>query len=245
MPNKYWHTAIDPSSVSASVGTATESNYCAGNHFLDLLARYRRAQGRPAMAIGFGMIPEIGYLHDNPEIGALPLRKGIQAINEDEFLQITDLALSQPLDMPHVWGTAAAGHVLKGLEPFGFIELRRQGFDDADNTLKQQAQNGDLPAEVASSMDNEGATLEEAVLRHVTARFANLVLTPVDKVPPQKPLTEFGMDSMIAAEFCTWFFQAFRYDVLSLELLSKTVTVASLAAMVAADISARGQATLT
>ncbi|RDW80301.1 polyketide synthase-nonribosomal peptide synthetase-1 [Coleophoma cylindrospora] len=285
MPNKYWHTGIDPkvigtwnihnaiqadgkdseldfflmtSSVSGSVGTATESNYCAGNHFLDMFARYRRAQGRPAMAIGFGMISEIGYLHDNPEIEALLLRKGIQAINEDEFLQITDLALSQPLDVPHVWDTAAAGHVLTGLEPFGFMELRRQGFDvtnltfndpralvlaavvdsTADDALKQQAQNGDLPADVASAID-EGATLEDAVLRHVAARFGNLVLTPVDKVPPQKPLTEFGMDSMIAAEFRTWFFQAFRFDVPFLELLSKTVTVASLAALVAADIEAR------
>jgi acyl carrier protein len=132
------------------------------------------------------------------------------------------------------------------------MELRRQGFDvtnltfndpralvlaavvdsDADNALQQQAQNGDLPAEVASAMD-DGATLEEAILRHVTARFGNLVLTPVDKVPPQKPLTEFGMDSMITAEFRTWFFQAFRFDVPFLELLSKTVTVASLAKMVA------------
>ncbi|KAK8102456.1 hypothetical protein PG984_015602 [Apiospora sp. TS-2023a] len=290
MPNKYWHTGIDPkvvgtwnihhaiqadgkdsdlefflmtSSVSGTVGTATESNYCAGNHFLDMFARHRRAQGRPATAVGFGMISEIGYLHDNPEIEALLLRKGIQAINEDEFLQITDLALSQPMRVPHVWDAAAAGHVLTGLEPFGFLALRRQGFDvtnltfndpralvlaavvdDSDADKKQQhAQAGGgsgLPAEVASAMDDEGATLEEAVLRHVTARFGNLVLTPAHKVPPQKPLAEFGMDSMIAAEFRTWFFQAFRIDVPFLELLSKTVTVASLAAVVSKDYEARG-----
>jgi hypothetical protein len=66
MPNEYWHTGIDPkvqgtwnihnaikgkdselnfflmsSSMSRSVGTATESSYCAANYFLDVFARYR------------------------------------------------------------------------------------------------------------------------------------------------------------------------------------------------------------
>ena len=99
IPNYYWHTGIDAkvkgtwnlyntlqlscqvlqldfflltSSVSGSVGTAAESNYCADNHFLDLFAGYLRSQGLPAVSIGIGMIPEVGYLHDNPDgiIGA-------------------------------------------------------------------------------------------------------------------------------------------------------------------------------
>ena len=64
MTNEQWHTAVNPkvegtwnihnallgkdaeldfflmtSSISGSVGTATEANYCAGNYFLDLFAR--------------------------------------------------------------------------------------------------------------------------------------------------------------------------------------------------------------
>ena len=63
MPNKYWHTGIDPkvtetwnlhnavkvkdfemefflmiSSVSGSVGTATESDYYSANYFFDVFA---------------------------------------------------------------------------------------------------------------------------------------------------------------------------------------------------------------
>lgn len=67
MPNEYWHTGIDPkevkgtwsihnatkgkdseldfflmsSSISGSVGTVMESNYCAANYSLDVFARYR------------------------------------------------------------------------------------------------------------------------------------------------------------------------------------------------------------
>lgn len=64
MPNRYWHTCLDPkvhgtwnlhnalkgkedklefflltSSISGSIGTATDSNYCAANYFLDNFAR--------------------------------------------------------------------------------------------------------------------------------------------------------------------------------------------------------------
>ena len=81
-------------SVSGSVGTATESNYCAANALLDAFARDRHSLGKPATSIGFGMISEIGYLHENPDIKALLLRKGIQPLNEEDFLQVLDLSLA-------------------------------------------------------------------------------------------------------------------------------------------------------
>ena len=68
------------SSVSGSVGTATESNYCAANAFLDSFTRWRRATGKPASSIGLGNIAEVGYLHENPEIEALLNRCGIQPL---------------------------------------------------------------------------------------------------------------------------------------------------------------------
>ncbi|MCJ1387150.1 hypothetical protein MMC17_010279, partial [Xylographa soralifera] len=113
MSNEYWYTGIDLkvqgiwylynslralgrdtnldfflliSSISGSVGTATEANYCLANNFLDMFARHRRANGLPAVALGLGIISEVGYLHDNPEIRALLKRKGIHAIDEDELV---------------------------------------------------------------------------------------------------------------------------------------------------------------
>ena len=57
------------------------------------------------------MISEVGYLHDNPEIEALLLRKGIQPINEDELLQIIDVSLSSQLTIPHCYDGNAAAHI--------------------------------------------------------------------------------------------------------------------------------------
>ncbi|RYP59382.1 hypothetical protein DL769_008567 [Monosporascus sp. CRB-8-3] len=274
MPSEYWHTGIDPkvwgtwhlynhlqssgrlgnldfflmtSSVSGSVGTATESNYCAANYFLDNFARHLRSQGVPAVSVGLGMISEVGYLHENPEIEALLLRKGIQAIDSDELLQIIDLALSYSSSMGihHAHDTLAAAHLLTGLEASGLKELRKNGFDgtnlawddpratllanslDGGPATHWVAQAGNLPVDVVKGLD-AGRPLAEAVLEHIARRFGNLILMKYEAVDVRKPLADYGMDSMLAAEFGTWFYQDFRVDVPMLVLLNKTSSLETL-----------------
>lgn len=278
MSNQYWHTGIDPkvigtwnlhnaikgkdselefflmtSSVSGSVGTATESNYCSANYFLDVFARYRRGLGLPATTVGLGMISEVGYLHENPEIEALLLRKGIQAMNEDELLQIVDIALSSDAVIPHAYDRFAQAHFLTGLEPFGLKELRKKGFEGTNPTLNDpraailaraldgqadlayKDHDGNLPVEIVNALE-KGVLLVNAVLAHVVKRFANLVLLLLEQVDVSKPLADYGMDSMIAAEFRTWFFQTFKVDIPYLTLLNKTTTLLSLGEAVTADV---------
>ncbi|KAK9794411.1 hypothetical protein SCARD494_05481 [Seiridium cardinale] len=118
------------SSMSGSVGTATESNYCAANSFLDAFARWRRSQGKPAVSVGLGMISEVGYLHENPDIEALLLRRGIQPLNEDEFLQVVDMALSGTGDAgPGAHQNLEESHILTGFEDFGIRKLMSKGFE--------------------------------------------------------------------------------------------------------------------
>ena len=107
--NETWHTGIKPkwqgtwnlhkaleghnldfflliSSLSGSLGSATESNYCAANHFLDAFAQWRSGQGKPTSSVALGMISDVGYLHENPEVWAWLLRRGLRALTEDEML---------------------------------------------------------------------------------------------------------------------------------------------------------------
>lgn len=305
MPNSAWHTGIDPkvqgtwflhkstlphsssldfflltSSVSGSVGTATESNYCAANSFLDAFARFRRGQGLPATSLGLGMISEVGYLHENPEVEALLLRKGIQAVNEDELLQIIDAALSTNVEDTGFHDEGSRSHILTGLEPLGLKELRKKGFEGNNPTLSdpraallasalngEEGQgsdgsatagggaNGFLPLELvkaleetttrrsASADDDDDDDVGDAVLTAIDTlirrRFSNLVLLQLDRIDVDRPLAGYGMDSMIAAEFRTWFFTTFKVDVPFLELLSKSVTLRSLARLVRQELSTR------
>ncbi|KAG8158411.1 hypothetical protein KVR01_011533 [Diaporthe batatas] len=290
MTHKAWHTGIQPkwagswnldrslarggrdaqldfflltSSVSGSVGTATESNYCSANGFLDAFARYRRSCGKPAVSVGLGMISEVGYLHENPEIEALLLRKGIQPLNENEFLQVIDFALAPG---------ATAPHILTGLEPFGLRELIRKGFDVengttqdprcgflaaalfADQEASKDASSAGtvtftaapawlkaLPAGTAAkalTAEADAPTLAEAVLRLARKRFSNLILLPIEKIDDSMALPQFGLDSMIAAEYRTWFWSTFKVDVPFLDIMSPKKSLTALASFLEESITA-------
>ena len=164
MGSDSWHTSVDPKlqgswnlhnaivkretserldfflmagSVSGSVGSATESNYCSANYFLDGFARYRKSRGLHAISFGLGMISKVGYVHENPEIDALLLRKGIQALNEEELPQIVDLTLDGQARTQYELSMdpLASSHILTGLEPSGLKELRKKGFEGSNPTL--------------------------------------------------------------------------------------------------------------
>ena len=217
------------SSVAGSVGTATESNYTAANSFMENFLKYRCKHNLPATSIGLGAISEVGYLHENPEIEAVLLRKGITPIKEEELLSIIDITLSRPDGLE-----PTEAHVLTGLETQGMKKLRRMGFEGTIPTL-----NDPRASILASSLDGEtdlhskktdsglppalAATLEaggdaDAVLDTLTdiilGRLANLILVPAGKIDHEMPLIKWGMDSMLAAEYRTWFL--LEYDATSL-----------------------------
>ena len=255
------------SSISGTVGTATESNYCAANSFLDAFARHRNRLGRPAISIGYGMIAEVGYLHEHPEIEKLLKRKGIQSINEDELLQILDLAIAHQAPStwaPHYDGLVGA-HVLTGIEFARLKEQRDRGFEGGNHVLadpraslfaaayerstrtssqsggRAAATAGGLPPEVAKALASGGSDMSifDAVQAIVAHKIANLILLPVEQLRPGQKLGEFGIDSMLAAEFRTSIFHALEVDVPFMTLLDKQTSVQSLTEMIMKELEER------
>ncbi|KAI5785831.1 polyketide synthase [Geopyxis carbonaria] len=220
------------SSISGSVGTATESNYCAANSFLDAFAAHRRSLGRRATSIGLGMVSEVGYLHENAEIEALLLRTGIHPLAEAEFLHVLDLALRD--------GGGGGAHVLTGLEATSLRRLRAQGFD-----VTNQAFNDARASLLSGALDRSStgpATAEKKpadTLSAIVHRFSALLLLPEDKIDVDRPLARYGVDSMVAAEFRGWFWSEMGVDVPFLELLGNGVTLRALGDQAAAAAAVR------
>nr|UPN67566.1 hypothetical protein [Pestalotiopsis sp.] len=256
------------SSISGSVGTATESNYCAANSFLDAFSRYRNRLGRPAISIGYGMIAEVGYLHEHPGIEALLKRKGITSITEGELLQILDLAIAHQSPAtwaPHYDGLVGA-HILTGIEFSGLKKQRDRGFEGGNHVLADPrasllaaaferstrgsgrdvaaaAAHQKLPYEVARALASGGSATSalKAVQAIVTDKISNLILLPAEQLRPEQKLGEFGIDSMLAAEFRVAIFHSLEVDVPFVKLLDKNTSVQSLAQLIMAGLEAREQ----
>ncbi|KAI0444212.1 polyketide synthase-like protein [Xylaria telfairii] len=245
------------SSMNGSVGTPTESNYCAANAFLDAFAYWRRGQKKPATSLGLGMISGVGYLHENPEIEKVLLRRGIQPLSESDFIHLVDLAIhgSQQdgrIEPEDGW----PAHILTGLETTGIRRYFEQGFEVSHSILSDPRAsilasalevnrsawhsrlNGSDSASgrvaLSNGSSNGSTSVRGSVTQILRKRFSDLLLTPIDQIDTMKPFTEFGIDSMIAAEFRTWLWGSFKVDVPFLDLLSPQKSLDTIAGLVEA-----------
>ena len=245
------------SSLSGSIGQPTESNYCAANSFLDYFARYRRRLGLPATAIGFGAIREIGYLDENPEIEAMFARKGIALLSEDDVLQIIDIALCEPPASANWEHTFAQGHILSGIEVTGSDAKRAMDggispfLNDARASIVTKGISGDkstsstgraqskLPTEIEAALNSQDSkTLTEAICAGLAKKLATLIMVPAESIPTQKSFSNFGMDSMLAAEYRTFVFQTFDVDISFTTLMDALTDLTRLTSLVQEKLEA-------
>ncbi|KAI8961149.1 putative polyketide synthase [Daldinia sp. FL1419] len=227
------------SSMNGTTGLPTESNYSAANAFLDSFAQWRRSQGNPAVSLALGMVSDVGYLHENPKIEELLLRRGTQPLSENDVLLLADIAIGG--------SDAAPAHMLTGLETCNLRKLINQGFEITNSTLDDPrlsilaaslefARN---PTGTNESRYPEGDEQIASILRVLTKRFSDLLLTPRDQIDPDRSFAQFGLDSMIASEFRSWLWNSFKVDVPFLDLLGSRKSLDTVAALVETDVASR------
>lgn len=246
------------SSIVTMIGTATQGSYCAGNAFQDSFARFRASLNLPAQSFALGMILEVGYVSDLPEVQKSLMRNGVYGTGQSEFLKIFEASFfsqrqhqQQHERLGHSddeWSThdpLASSHLLTGLEPIKLDQLYRQGHaadftwhtDARFSRLLQALQDLSKKVEVNKS-DNASVTemlksaspveFRHAVTAAIVNRLAKLLFTPSDEIDPSRAVSDYGMDSMIAAELRNWFVKNFQTDVTFLELLNPQTKIQGL-----------------
>lgn len=245
------------SSIVTMIGTASQGSYCAGNAFQDAFARHRHSLGLPAQAFALGMILEVGFVSHLPEVQKSLMRNGVYGTGEKEFLKIFEASFSQQSTNANPdsnrWGSedkGASSHLLTGLEPIKLDELYKNGHaadftwhtDARFSLLLQSIRNlSASTSKSSSSSDSIAETLKSAsgpdfrriVTGAILERLGKLLFTPSEEMDPSKAVSEYGMDSMIAAELRNWFVKSFGTDVTFLELLNPSTKISDLVEKVA------------
>ena len=230
------------SSLTGSVGQSTEGNYCAANAFLDGFARHRRARGLPATSLALGMIKEVGYLAEHPEIETLLARKGIKALDEEDMLLLFDLAIS----CQH--GGRGDAHMLTGLE--GASPENQQFASDARSSIllsamaaraspsaaSAGASTGSPPAVSQAVAAGDKKAAAEALVPLIADKVAGLLLMPPERLDPGTKLADLGIDSMLSVEARQAFFQVLKVDVPLLVMMAGGTSVRSLAEFAAGEM---------
>lgn len=220
-------------SAGSTIAAPGQGNYAAANAYLDALAHHRRAQGLPALTIGWGpwsvgMVEEL-HLED------VYARRGIELITPAVGARILDRLINQPVtDVVAItadWSRARhAG--LGGRLPQMFAELGAEPAPDA--------------AAGSSLLDVLAATPEAERPAVITGQVRGLVATVFDcavqDIEPDDILDDIGLDSMMAMDFRVRINTMFSIDLPVLEIL-RGVSVNSLSERVLTELRAiHGQA---
>ena len=179
------------SSAAALLGSPGQAHYAAGNAFLDALAWYRRAEGKPALSINWGPWAEVGLVGrpeqqrnlDRHGMIPIPVADGVQTLSKLVRSSATQVAVLR-------------------LDPARRSEQRTTPSLIAD--LLGAPEGSDAPERhdnlrgaVLGAHEDERRRLVESYLREQAAGKLGLAPSHLDV---ESPLHQLGVDSLVAVE---------------------------------------------
>ena len=243
------------SSWTAQFGTATQANYLASCAFMDAFAGHRRAQGLPGTSLSLTRIRNSGVIARNPLYAESLSRNSLYGNSEEEFLRHCDTAIADEIsrfsssDVRNADLRAQnSSHLLAGIEPRGLLQLDRTyslretgWYNDARFTNLVNAveilevsrksdtsdgNTGNHSYDKSGLDDGEASSL--SALERIHKKAAQLLYIPLETLDITKSFTQYGIDSMIAAELKAWVFRGWE-KISVFGLLSGGMTVQELA----------------
>jgi myxalamid-type polyketide synthase MxaB len=185
------------SSIVAIAGSPGQGNYAAANAFLDAFAHYRRSLGLPALSINWGAWADTGMASQSSSRDRQRwIDQGIVPIPPDRGLE----CMTQLL---------ADGTVQASVLPMRWERFLSQFSEGVEPPLYAEVERGPAAKPAVSSMTrlldqlkvaapNQRRSLLADYVRNQAVKTMGLdALQPIDS---QQPLSELGLDSLMAVE---------------------------------------------
>ncbi|KAI9744654.1 MAG: hypothetical protein M1818_002183 [Claussenomyces sp. TS43310] len=227
------------SSICSVLGIRGQANYCAGNTYQDALAEHRMSQGLPATSLDLGNILSVGYVAERREQASFSRLFSfvLDVIREDELHAL----IEYHIDASNRTGTESnlsggfshRAQVVTGLttsetyrqkgvpEPSYmanplFTQLRATGSslssgDASSDGLESIASQ----LRTANSLDAATALIADAIVK----KLSYIMIIPTEEIDPQRSISSYGVDSLVAMELRSWFGKDMGADIQILDLM--------------------------
>lgn len=214
------------SSFTAVFGNRTQANYVSACAFQDALAHDLRARGLHAVALGLGIMRDVGYLAQHGcAVGALGDWEECFGLREHEMRALLHAAMvrqtpAQPIAGLPTAATAAAAGVAR---PFFLDEPKFAALASNDHTSQRQETCGTAPGPAAlpftkldpcapDAKDQMSTAFRAAIAAALHMSFADVTLT--------RALHALGTDSLTVIEVQNWLFRALGVQSSANELMA-------------------------
>lgn len=187
------------SSATTLIGNPGQANYVAANAYLEALARTRRAQGLPALAVSWGAIADAGVLaRDAAKGDALKRRIGRSSLKAAEALAQLGRLLARPAATPEEAVVACARIDWQAATRELPILATPRLASMADGRRAETAEaEVDLAAMIAGRSDAEAQAI---VTETMLGEIGRILRMPPADIDPDRAFAELGMDSLMGLE---------------------------------------------
>ncbi len=220
------------SSICGVVGRETTANYAAANTFMDALAHHRILCGEKAASLDLGIMEEEGILAENKDLMARVKAQG-------NLIPILSTQLHALLDFfcdpKHGLLTSLRCQAVVGVEiP---ANLRSQGIEPASwmyqpalRHLFQMDGDKDVEAgthqivDFATAFTTIGSLVEAGTLvtDALIDKLSSSISVPKEKMDINKPMHQYGVDSLVAIEIRNWFAKKLKADIAVFDILGNS-----------------------
>ncbi|KAJ5894604.1 hypothetical protein N7495_006295 [Penicillium taxi] len=221
------------SSIAGVLGNAGQANYAAGNTFQDALARHRIGLNEKATALDLGAIAFAGAIANDSRLHEeLISNVGFKPVTEAQIHAL----LSKYCDPEIGLCTSLECQTTVGLTPSALSQsVQWQNRPLVRRLIRNEQYNADEDTE-------SGGTIGASSLKHATslsnanelvtaafaAKLSKALGIAVADIDANKPLHQYGVDSLVAVELRSWFGKELQAELGVFEILGEA-TLSSVA----------------
>jgi acyl transferase domain-containing protein/NADPH:quinone reductase-like Zn-dependent oxidoreductase/NAD(P)-dependent dehydrogenase (short-subunit alcohol dehydrogenase family) len=233
------------SSQSGVCGNPSQAQYAAGNTYQDALAHYRRAQGLKVVSVNLGIMRDVGVLAETGS-HALKVWEEVLGIGEPAFHALMKSLINGQLRKGGAREDEAPVQVCTGLGTADILAVHRLAspayfadprFGPLTVTSVSSTTGGASGEGVAASLasrlsEADPASAATIITDALVKKTADILRIPPSEVDPNRPMYQYGVDSLVALEVRNWITREMKANMALLDILA-AVPMETFAAQIA------------
>ncbi|KAL9054330.1 MAG: hypothetical protein Q9162_004204 [Coniocarpon cinnabarinum] len=231
------------SSISGVVGQHGQANYASANTFLTSMAHYRNRQGLAASVVDIGAVAGIGVVEHLENMTRTLKSVGFTPLNEAQLLDAMLLAMTAPITRSS--GSNGAAKLSSVAAPYAItlgISADSLNGSNAQRVVWRSdrrmsvyhnykraggsaggAANEELKMLLSSAKDDpsilKAPDSAKILAAEIGKKLFDLLLKSHEDLNLALPLTDLGLDSLVAIELRSWWKTTLKFDISVLEML--------------------------